>query len=912
MRNPRPTLLLTILLSLTLSLPAALEAQSPLTSPEEALGFRVGADYHLADYTQLMAWWEVLARESDRMTLEVIGRSEQGRPQVMAIITSPDNHRALDKYRSMSRRLAKAEGVGEEEARRLAEEGRAVVWIDGGLHATEVLAAQQLMETVWQLVSREDAETLRILDDVVVLAVHANPDGHELVADWYMRAEEPSERTTSGIPVLYQEYAGHDNNRDFYMSNLAETTNMNRVLYRTWFPQIVYNHHQTGPAGTIMFAPPFRDPPNHNLDPLIITSIEQVGSAMHGRFVAEGKGGTTMRSGASYSTWWNGGLRTTPYFKNMIGLLTETIGHPTPMEVPFLPRRQISSNDLPLPVEPGTWHFRQSIEYSVTANYAVLDYASRNREHLLFNIWRMGMNSIERGSRDSWTVLPSEIDAAREQMEGRRGDREDYERLLRRPEDREARGYILPSDQGDFPTATKFVNALLINGVDVHRAEADFTVEGTRYPAGSYVVKTAQAFRPHVLDMFEPQDHPDDFAYPGAPPTPPYDNAGWTLAYQMGVDFDRILDAFDGPFQPIQGKASVPAGEVSGPSRPAGWLFSHVPRDAFTAVNRLTEAGCPVYWLTGDFSQEGRTWPAGTFYAPAGDGAEEIVRETAQGLGIDFAGTARSPSAQALRLRPPRIGLWDRYGGSMDSGWIRFILDSFEFPYEQVFAPRLDRGGLAEDFDVLIFPDGAIPSPDRGTRSSRRGTPDLSAIPAEYRDRVGRVTGEETVPQILEFLREGGTVITIGSSTALAYHTDLPLSDHLVDPETGEPLPSEEYYVPGSVLELKLEHRSPLTHGMGERLDVLFSRSPVFRVPQGSEEVVISGWFDQADPLRSGWAWGQHHLEGGVAVAEAQVGEGRLFLFGPEVTFRGQSHAALGLFFNGIHYGASRPGTIRR
>ena len=403
-----------------------------VTSPLEQFGHEIGADYVLPNYVQLTEYWELLASESDRMTLESIGRTEEGREQLMATITSPGNHRNLARYKDIAERMAHAEGVSEAEARAMAAEGRAVVWIDGGLHANEVLGAQQLMELVYHLVSSTADETMRILDDVVVLVAHANPDGHDLLANWYMRIETPEERSTGGVPVLYQKYAGHDNNRDFYMSALAETTNVNRIIAREWFPQIVYNHHQTGPLGTVMFAPPFRDPPNHYLDPLILTGLDQVGSAMHQRFVLEGKGGTTMRSGASYSTWWNGGLRTTPYFKNQIGLLTETIGNPTPIAIPFLPRRQLPHGDLPLPVEPGVWHFRQSVDYSMTANLAVLDFASRNKDHLLFNIWRMGTNSIERGSRDHWTVLPFEIDEASETI-ARMGSRDDYERLLRDP-----------------------------------------------------------------------------------------------------------------------------------------------------------------------------------------------------------------------------------------------------------------------------------------------------------------------------------------------------------------------------------------------------------------------------------------------------------------------------------------------
>ncbi|MCK5653246.1 MAG: peptidase, partial [Gemmatimonadetes bacterium] len=439
--------------------------QGQVTTPEQEFGVQIGADYQLVNYTQLQAYWEKLARESDRMILQSIGETEQGRTQLMAIITSPENHRNLEHYKGISRRLALAEGVPESEAKALAAEGKTVIWIDGGLHATEVLGAQQLMELVYQMVSRNDEETLRFLDDVILLAVHCNPDGNELVSNWYMRMEDPEARSTRGIPVLYHKYAGHDNNRDSYMSNLAETENMNRVLYREWFPQIVYNHHQTGPSGTILFAPPFRDPPNHFLDPLIITGLDQIGAAMHGRFVQEGKGGSTMRSGARYSTWWNGGQRTTPYFHNMIGILTETIGNPTPMEVPFLPHRQLTQGNLPLPVEPGPWHFRQSIDYSQTANRAILNYASRYRSDLLLNIWRMGTNSIERGSRDNWTVLPTEIDRIAEEMgipagsRGGGGTREDFERVLRDPAKRDARGYIVPADQADFLTATKFVNA---------------------------------------------------------------------------------------------------------------------------------------------------------------------------------------------------------------------------------------------------------------------------------------------------------------------------------------------------------------------------------------------------------------------------------------------------------------------
>src|SRR5688500_1918085 len=508
--------------------PAA--AQQRLTSPQQQFGHAIGADYVLPNYQELVAYWQKLDGESDRMSMVDIGRTAEGRTQVMAIVTSPQNHQRLQRYRDISRTLAMGQ-VDSATAAGLAAEGKAVVWIDGGLHATEVLGAQQLMETLWQMVSRDDAETRRILDDVVILFVHANPDGMDLVSNWYMRNPNREARSIAGVPRLYQKYIGHDNNRDFYASTQAETENMNRVMYHQWFPQIVYNHHQTGPTGTVMFAPPFRDPFNYVYDPLVITGIDMVGSAMHNRFIAERKPGVTTRRGANYSTWWNGGLRTTTYFHNMIGLLTETIGNPTPMDIPFVPNRQLASSDLVHPIRPQRWHFRQSIDYSVTANYAVLDYASRYRPTLLMNFWRMGRNSIERGRRDHWTTFPRYVDSARAAIQAARpgqGDNnavmsagglfggapnpEESARFLaamRRPEWRDPRGFIISAEQADFPTATRFVNALLETGVTVHRATAQFSVGGRSYPAGSYVVRTDQPFRAHVLDMFEPQDHPN-------------------------------------------------------------------------------------------------------------------------------------------------------------------------------------------------------------------------------------------------------------------------------------------------------------------------------------------------------------------------------------------------------------------
>ncbi len=869
-------------------------ASEKVTTPVQFFGHAIGADYQLPNYHQLTEYWQKLDRESDRMKVVDIGTTAEGRRQWMAIVSAPKNLQRLEQYRNIARRLARAEDLGEEEARKLAREGKAVVWIDGGLHASEVLGAQQLMETVYQLVSRRDPETLRILNDVIVLAVHANPDGHDLLSDWYTRTPDLTKRSTANVPRLYQKYIGHDNNRDFYASTQAETRNMNRVMYHEWLPQIVYNHHQTGPAGTVMFAPPFRDPFNYFYDPLVVTGIDLVGAAMHSRFAAENKPGVTMRKGANYSTWWNGGLRTTTYFHNMIGLLTETIGHPNPMRIPSVLSRRLPNGDQPFPIAPQEWRFRQSVDYSVTANYAVLDVASRYRETFLHNIYRMGRNSIERGSRDHWTITPSQVEAAR-RAEAKRNGGDSGGDPLRDPAARDARGYILPADQPDFLTAVKFANTLMETGVIVHRATRDFTVAGKSYPAGSLVVKTAQAFRPHVLDMFEPQDHPNDFQYPGGPPIAPYDSAGWTLAFQMGVRFDRILDGFDGPFERLEGPASVAGRIEKAASRLAGYLLSRKANDSFRAVNRLQKQGQEVYTLATAGSSGAQ---AGDFYIPGGAGVEERIEKLARDLGVSFQAVAARPEG-AVKLRVPRIALWDRYGGSMPSGWCRWLLEQFEFPFEVVYPQALDAGDLRRKYDAIIFMTGAIPVRDSG----RNTGPNLASIPAEYHSWLGSVTVADTVPQLRKFLEDGGTVLTVGSSTQLAYHLGLPVTDALVDPENpSKKLPKEKYYIPGSLLRSRIDPTRPIAYGMPKQVDVMFDESPAFRLgPDAAARGVRRvGWYEGKTPLRSGWAWGQHYLEDAASVVEAPVGKGRLYLFGPEITFRAQPHGTFKLLFNGL------------
>lgn len=915
-----------IFLSIALCTATLFAVAQTIPSPKEHFGFNIGDDYQLANYTQTSAYFKKLA-ESDRVELADIGQTEEGRPQYMLIISSPQNIKQLARYKEISQKLARAEDLSIEQARALSNEGKAVVWIDGGLHANEVVGAHQLIETAWQLTSRTDPETMRILDNVIVLMTHANPDGQELVSNWYMRNPDPKKRTTDQLPVLYQKYIGHDNNRDFYIMNMKESYNMGRQLFLEWMPQIMYNHHQRGPEGSVLAGPPYRDPFNYFFDPLMITGIDALGAAMYNRLNAEDKPGYTRLNGSSFSTWYNGGLRTTTQYHNMIGLLTEIIGNPTPEKIPVVPKRLIPNGATPNPVRPqDDWHFRTSIDYSVSLNYAVLDYAARQRDLVLFNIYKMGKNAIDRGNQDSWTLSPKHSEAitsSYKKEQGKDGEKDDgsdpygwmrrgssiemkyYDAVYKNPGLRDPRGYILSADQPDFPTAVKFINALIKTGIAVQKATAPFTVNGKQYPAGSYIVKTNQAFRPHVLDMFEPQDHPNDFQYPGGPPIRPYDAAGWTLAFQMGVAFDRILDGFDGPFQRLPyGQLQDPPAATVAADASAGYLLDAHENNAFIAVNDLLKAGVKVFRLP----QGVEGMAAGTFFVPTGSKAKEILQQAAAKSGVKASGIKKKP-AGAVKLEASRIALWDTYGGSMPSGWIRWMMEQYHFPFTVIYPKDIDTGGLRKKYDVIIFVSRAIP-PVSGAETNRYGftmrEPKPEEVPAQYQHSLGKITKEKSIPQLKTFLEEGGSIITIGSSTNLAYHLGLPVHNALVETDKDgkeKPLPGTKYFIPGSVLQASFDSTQAIAWGMPSLADINFDNSPVFKLGAGAAEKGIKpvAWFATDKPLRSGWAWGQSYLKDGVAAFVAPVGEGKLYAFGPEITFRAQPHGTFKLLFNGLY-----------
>jgi hypothetical protein len=540
----------------------------------------------------------------------------------------------------------------------------------------------------------------------------------------------------------------------------------------------------------------------------------------------------------------------------------------------------------------------------VSLNYAVLNYASRYKEELLLNIYTMGSNSIEAGNKDSWTLYPKRADALTELLKTEKltGNIDSfrttvYNKVYKNPANRDARGYIVTANQTT--TAIDFINILIQSGIRVEKATTNFKVGDKEYEAGSYVVKTNQAFRPHVIDMFEPQDHPNDFQYPGGPPIRPYDAAGWTPAFTMGIEFDRVLDDFNGPFETIAyGFVQKPIGKINASGEIAGYSFSTKENAAYYAINTLLAMGVEVYKNKDQY------------FVTANAASKKIqaaIETLSAEKGIIFNGLTAKPTNMNDKVMPQRIALWDRYGGSMSSGWVRWIFEKYNFPFQLIYAKEIDASNLKDKYDVIVFVEGAIPSlkPEASNGYEER-EPKTEDIPEMYQASLGKITAAKSIPALNTFLQNGGTIVTIGSSANLAYHLNLPVRNALVEMVSGKEksLPGEKYYIPGSVMQITLDNEYKANWGMHKNADVYFNASPVFNLLPDAiarKEIVPLAWYASDKTLRSGWAFGQSYLQDGIAAFEAKVGSGKLFVYGPEITFRGQTHSTYKMLFNQLY-----------
>jgi hypothetical protein len=838
-------------------------AAPPLPEPAARLGFEPCADYKLATYEAIDDYFRVLDAASDRLALVEIGKSVEGRPLRLAIISSPRNLARLERYRDIAATLARGRRDGalltDADARALAEGGRAVVWVDFGLHSTEVAHSQAAPLFAWRMVSGETPEIRRMRDEVILLLMpNMNPDGTTQVANWYMQhVGTPFEKAP--LPELYHRYVGHDNNRDWFMLTQPESQAVARQLYHVWYPQIVYNQHQEPPFPARIFVPPFEDPVNPNIPPLVVRGINTVGDAITRRLEQEGKTGAISRM--QYDAWWNGGMRTSPYFHNMVGILTETAhasASPATYDPAKFPRTfptGLSTSEpsvfYPSPYRGGRWTLRDSCEYMLTASMAVMDVGARRRTEWLYDIYKMGRDQIRAGAAET---------------------------------------FVIPAAQWDPPTAVALVNTLLRGGVEIAQATEAFDAGGQRYEAGAYVIRGAQPFRAYLRDLLLPQRYPDMRLYPGGPPDRPYDITGWTLPLQMGVRVDEVAAAVEVATDPVV-IATSPAADVPGLDRAALFVIDGRVNNSVRLVNQLLGAGVRVERLASPIDVSGDRWPAGAFLVEATDASRSALHAAVRADGVRASALAEAPAGPRLQVRPRRLGLYRPWGGNIDEGWTRYVLEQFGFTPAAVRDTDIREGRLASRFDTLILPDASYQSLLTGLSPA--------TMPAEYTGGLG----PRGVAALYEFIEAGGTLVTLDSASELPLTAfGLPIANVTAG------LRETEFSIPGSLLRVEVDTTHPLAWGVPAQVSAFFANGLAFRPTTGSSgdsrewpptaHVVAS--YAREGLLQSGWQLGGDRLGGQGALVDMQVGRGRLVLIGFRAQHRAQPHATFKFLFNAL------------
>ncbi len=846
--------------------PLFLLAES-VPSPKEIFGFEIGADYHLATYTEAREYLHLLQENSKRIKVFEMGKTSMGQIMEYAVISSEDNLKDLEKFKAIMKKLSLVEGLSPQEAMELAEEGKAVVYIDGGLHASECAPAQHLIQLAYNLVTAKEPRLLKILDEVILILVFANPDGMNLLAEWYHpNVGTPYE--VSPMPWLYHLYAGHDNNRDSYIANLIETQNISRLVLKEWHPLILYNHHQTAPFPARIWIPPNSEPTNPNVHPLIIRWQNLIGSAMGATFDAEGKEGAISR--IVFDTWFPGYVTQVVDSHNIISILTETAlyRYATPhfytiRDFPEEYKDLTMSAFYPSPWKGGWWRLKDAVEYCLTASMAVLDVASKYRKELLFNKYRMGKDVIEKFKKEPPFA------------------------------------WIIPESQRDPSAMSLLLNRMILLGIHAYSSNESFKCDGIHYPAGTYIIPMAQPFAFFIKNMFEEQRYPDLRNYPdlwqgiinpkkfeGAP-FEAYDMMGWTLPYQFGVEVTSARTPLN-PNMTLVEEIKPREGKITGNPGYA-YLLNHEENTCFSAINRILNQKGKILWAKSQFKALNKSFSPGTIIVLSSSVQRSFMEKLAKDLHLEIFGVGEHPEVGFYELKKIRTGLYKSWVPTPDEGWTRFILEKFEFPYFELVDSSLQAGSLKKNYDVIIIPDHY--SPEAIIEGYPKGT-----IPPQY---SGGMTAKG-VRNLKQFVEEGGTLIFLNSSSNLAIDCfELPVQNVL------KKLEREEFVCEGSILRMQFDVSHPIASGMPAVAGTIFSRSCAFEIlPSFTKErcAVSIAKYPDDNLLMSGWIHGEQILREKSSLIEARYGKGKIILLGFPVQFRAQPYGTFKLLFNSIFY----------
>ncbi|MCX8057121.1 MAG: M14 family zinc carboxypeptidase [Ignavibacteria bacterium] len=835
-----------------------------LKSPEEFLGFPVGADYKVADYETIQKYFKHLAENSKMIVYEEIGKTVQKRDMFMAIISTEDNIKALEKYREISIKLADPRKLNDELAKQLIKEGKIVVLVTCNIHSTEIASAQMSMELAYKLITKTAPEkTNQALNDVIfILMPSINPDGLTMVVDWYNKYLG-TEYEASPMPWLYHVYAGHDNNRDWFMFNLPETKNVIEIAYRKWIPQIWLDQHQMGSNGARLFVVPYKDPINPNVHPLIWRWQKVIGGIT--ALDLEKQGYTGVIDQAIFEGWWQGPASDCGLWHNQIALLSEmascNIASPIyidPSEIKATP--ELTTYDIrtnyPNPWRGGWWRLRDIVNYELALTYSLIETASRFKEDILFDYYLMGKDAIEKGKQGNPFA------------------------------------YIIPRNQNDPVTVSKMIEILQIGGVEVHYSNKDFKIDNVIYPAESYIVFLAQPYGRYAKDLFEEQFYPDLRKSKKEPPLQPYDVAGWTLPYLMGIKFYTINKPFECEAELLK-DANYPDGKVISKIGKYFIAKSGLNNNSIL-INRLHKDKIPVYWNTEKIFVDGKVYNPGSVIFPINQQSIKLVDKYASELHLEINSVQDLDTKILKEIKKVKVGLYKPFTANMDEGWTRLLLENFEFDFVSMENKDFKMKRLKDKFDVIIIPDMSSDLIKEGKFTGERARFNRPK-PPEYDSGIGKI-GVENLKTFIE--KDGGTLIALGEACNFAIE-DLGLRVTNVLKN----LKNDEFFCPGSLIRILVDNTNPIGYGFEEEAIAFLNNNLAFQttIPFGQYDRSIIARFPTKDLLKSGFLFGEDNLYNRAAIVNVKQKKGNVILFGVKVQNRHQTFGTFKFLFNAIH-----------
>jgi hypothetical protein len=852
-----PLVLLALALAASGLIVASAQAQSSVAPPEKFFRFQLGADRHIARWDKIVEYYKALEKQSPKIKVVDMGPTTMGNPFLLVIISSPINLAKLERLREVNLKLSDPRGIPEAEIKKLVAEGKAVMCQSMSLHATEIGGTQMAPELAYDLLTRSDEETQRILDNVVFLMIPCfNPDGEIMVTDWYNKTLG-TEYEGVNYPSLYQKYVGHDNNRDAFMTNMVESQYAAKILFRDWIPQAYIDHHHMGSYSARIYVPPYAEPVRPKADPLIWREHSWYGA--HIAYKEEEAGLSGILNMAQYSGWGHFGFHWITPFHNIAGMLTESASaklatplyiHPEQLQggARGLPEYE-EQTTFPDPWPGGWWRLRDIVERQKVAAWALLDLAARNRETVLWNAYLKARRQTERGAQGKPAA------------------------------------YVVPATQHDPLTMVKMIDKLLVQGVEIHQATAQFTIGTSVYPAGSYVVSMAQPKMGLIRYLLGRTFYPDN-SYTrdkDGSPIRPYDMATDTMYEFMGVRVDAVDDVVKTDLVKVTTQVE-PVGKVAKGS--AAYVIDGRLNDSFRAVNLLLDKGVAIRRV--DKPAEGLR--AGDFIVAGG--AEAVVADVAKQTGVDF-GALKAEPKQASPVKRLRVGMYQRYyGGNMDEGWTRWLLEQFGFPYTSLKDAEIKQGSLNAKYDVMILPADS-PGMMTGEMVSEFGSR-AANYPPEYRSGFGK----DGVEALKAFVEKGGTLLTFGEAASLPIERfGLPVRNALAGKRP------KEFFCPGSTLKVNIDNTNPLAYGMPSQGLVTFlagSQAYDLLPTEFNERIETVVSFQDRDILQSGWLVGEDNLLKKATMVAVKFGEGKVVLVGFRPQHRAQTHGTYKFVFNAL------------